>query len=242
MSDEALRRSERRWRGGADAEALARHLLALSRAGSLPAEAGQVAERLAAGETTVDDVILAGLGGHPWARDVAAEALAERLAYEGRDRALDVALSDGPYSPEGLVEWLGVICDLRPTTLGVALLAVHEHLRVAIEALPPPESLYGDREGSLTALDLAQRELRFWLVRERGAPFDERSYGFDSDDDWVVVHAVRAVERAGGVLDERPRGRVATQEWLHGVLPLLPSHELRAIVGAVLARPMLGGP
>lgn len=64
MSDEALRRSERRWRGGADAEGLARHLLAQVRAGAPPAEAARVAERLAAGETTVDDVALAGLGGH----------------------------------------------------------------------------------------------------------------------------------------------------------------------------------
>lgn len=236
MSDEALRRDERRWRGGGDAEGLARHLLAQVRAGALPAEAARVAERLAAGETTVDDVLLAGLGGQPWARDVAAEALAERLAYEGRERALDVALEDGPFTTQALVEWLDALRLARPALLGAAVLRVHEHLRVAIEAVPPPVLEYTDRDRSL---ERAQRELATWLERGR-PPGRGPDIDVDLDDDLRVPAAVQAAARAGAMIDERPWTLAVMREWVDGVLPLLPSPELRAIALAVLARPMLG--
>jgi hypothetical protein len=240
MTDEALRRSQRRWRGGADAEDLARHLLAQVRAGSLPAEAAQVAERLASGETTVEDVLLAGLAGHPWARDVAVEALAERLAYEGRERALDVALEDGPYPTEVLALWLDLLRQARPALLGEALLRVHEHLRAALEALPPPEDVYLDRGRSLELLDGARAALGAWLSAGRppGEGPDREVWSYDEPP---VREAVMAAWRVGALLDERPPGaHAARREWADAILPFLPSHELRAIIGAVLARPMLG--
>ncbi len=240
MSDEALRRSERRRRGGGDAEGLARHLLARVRAGGLPDEARHVAERLAAGETSVEDVLLAGLGGHPWARDVAAEALAERLAYEGRERALDVTFEDGPFTTQVLVEWLDAVRVARPALLGVVVLRVHEHLRVAIEALPPPVMEYSDRERSLRSLGRAQEALAAWLDagREPGRGPDDTYVHLD--DDAGVAAAVEAAARAGALIDERPWTRAVMREWVDGVLPLIPSPELRAIAVAVLARPMLG--
>lgn len=144
MSDEALRGGERRWRGAGGAEALARLVQARVRAGTLPDEAARVAEQLAAGTTTVEGVLVAGLVGHPWARELVEESLAEACAYHG----VDAALADGPPTLAGLVDLLLALHAIGGRrALGEALVAVGRRARAGVVGPPPIPGGHGALDG-----------------------------------------------------------------------------------------------
>lgn len=240
MSDEALRGSERAWRGSHDAEALARALQARVRAGALPPEAGGLVERLASGAVTPDDVTLAGLVGHPWARDLV------------------------PPPPDDLTAWFAAIATFGREPFGAALLAALARVRAVVDEL---RSGFDDQPGDFGTFfvemhardrafalgDLARVEdaIQAWLPSGDPAAaaavqlaIDHglaryRGHGFDV--------AVRSAARAAAALLalardplDAPTVRSQLAAWLEEVTGLVPEAELRAAVRDALAPGLLG--
>ncbi len=240
MSDEALRGSERAWRGSHDAEALARALQARVRTGALPPEAGGLVERLASGAVTPDDVSLAGLLGHPWLEGLV------------------------PPLPAGPVEWFVALASFGREPFGAALLAALARVRAVVDGLTSGfeeqpgdfgtffvEMHARDRAFALGDLDAVKDAVEGWLAStdasagsapalavqlaiDRGLA-RYRGHGFDV--------AVRSAAHAAAVLlagEETRREALAT--WIDEVIGLVPADELRAAIRDALAPGLLGLP
>lgn len=243
MSDEALRGSERRWRGAGGAPELARLVAARVRAGSLPAEAGALADRLAAGATSLDDVLVAALVGQPWARELLAEPLAEACAYHGADAALDVALDDGPASRAALAAWLRALRAIGGrVALGEAFTAV---ARRAWRQAAGHDPHADHHAGWLRRVEAALEAVAEWLGGDPAAPPTRKVQRFadwrsTSGEDEVeqlrrlVGHAVAALLAAD---DELP---AELEGWLLEAHELLPPDALRPTIRDALAPPRLG--
>ncbi len=242
MSDEALRGSERRWRGAGGAEALARLMLTRVRTGTLPEEAGAVAERLAAGTSTVEDLLVAGLVGHVWARELMAEQLAEACAYGGTD----AALADGPAGLLELLHALHAIGGRR--ALGEALVAVVRRARDGIPAPAPQPGAHGHVDprhaDEVRRIDLALEALVGSLRGDERATADARRHtdwvhvrrgGGVGQVRWLVGHTANVLTVASAV--ELPS---ALRSWIAFAAPPLSPAALRETIRDVVAPARLG--
>ena len=245
MSDEALRGSERRWRGAGGAPELARLVAARVRAGSLPAEAGALADRLAAGTTSVEDVLVAALVGQPWARELLAEPLAEGCAYHGVDAALDVALDDGPTSRAALGVWLRALLAIGGrVALGEAFGAV---ARRAWKQAAGHDPHADHHAGWLRRVDAALEAVGEWLGADPTSSPTKKvqrfaDWRFTSGED-EVEQLRRLVGRAvAALLADAEKLPAELEGWLVEAHELLPPDALRATIRDALAPPRLGLP
>lgn len=254
MADEAIRSAARSFRASGDAADLARLVLAGARAGTLPAGAADLAERLAAGAVTFDDVELAALLGDPLARAIAGEALAERCAYQGHDRAFDIGVAEGPIGWELLEEWFLVVASFGRRALALVLLGVLEPLREAVREREP--TLFGDgyeaffvemhrrdQEFALGDLDLIERAIEAWLAGEGGADVERLiEQGRDRYRTTEFLDDVVSVASDVGALalgDADPAKRIG--RWGREAANIVPPARLVAAIRTRIAPRLLGG-
>lgn len=241
MSDEALRGSERAWRGAGGAGALARLVHARVRAGALPPEAAALAEALDAGRTDEARLLAAALVGHPWVATLLAEPLERALSAHGLLAAVPVArgwaLAVAP--EESWAAWLAALerlADLE--TLGDALLAVGR--RALLEARPrPADPIAAERDRE--EVDRLVDDLATWVESSPGSHDPGHLFQLLETFGGPRAHVDALVGRTARVLMAAPADRrELLGRWLGSARALLSPDALRAAVRDAVAPSRLG--